>query len=103
MPLRPAGCCTAVASKRFLPTQSCAGISAWLTSSLAAQTSTAYFLHRTGHHRLERAAEFFWSSGSAVGITYTLTHGAKKQPIPETVMIPGTRDPTFCIVGTPGC
>jgi hypothetical protein len=64
----------------FLPIKSCAGIGAWMGASFAAQTSTAYYFHRIGHHRLERMAEIFWSSGSAVGVTYNLTHKPKPQP-----------------------
>jgi hypothetical protein len=64
----------------WLPVKSCAGIGAWMGGSFAAQASTAYYFHRTGHHRLERMAEMFWSSGSAIGITYSLTHKPKTPP-----------------------
>jgi hypothetical protein len=88
----------------FLPTQSCAGTSAWIASSFAAQTATAYLMHRTGHHRIERLAEFVWASGSAAGIAYTFTHQHHTLPVPPTTdIIPVHNGPTFCVVGTPGC
>jgi hypothetical protein len=85
----------------FLPTQTCAGISAWMASSFAAQTATAYMLHRSGHHRLERIAEFVWASGSVAGISYTFTHQHHARPAP-----PVNDDAAPILLGAPcgsGC
>jgi hypothetical protein len=54
----------------WLPTQSCAGVSAWMAGNFATQQMAAYWLHRRGHHRLERLVERFSASGSAAGIVY---------------------------------
>jgi hypothetical protein len=85
----------------FLPTQSCAGVTAWLAGSFAAETGIAYLLHRTGHHRLERLAEIAAGVSSASGIGYTAAHPVEAEAPPplEIVAIPGGHIVGVCIVG----
>ena len=42
-----------------LPSQSCSGITGILMGQVVAQEGFVFFLHKTGHHKLERAARFF--------------------------------------------
>jgi hypothetical protein len=56
------------AYEKWLPTQSCAAIAAYSLSMPPAALASSYFLHRSGHHTLERWLPYVWASPSAVGI-----------------------------------
>lgn len=60
----------------MLPTQSCAGITAILTSEVAIQELAAYFLHRTHHHKLERVIRFVTITANTEAIIYSKHYGA---------------------------
>jgi len=60
----------------FLPTQSCAGITAMLTAEVAGQEVLAYLFHRAHHHKLERMTRFISISANLDGIIYSKRKGA---------------------------
>jgi hypothetical protein len=57
------------------PTQHCAPLSLMLGAQVAVQEGVAYFLHRTHHHRIERAVRFFSIYENTKGIVYSQRHG----------------------------
>jgi len=60
----------------WMPTQSCAGVAGIMAAGQIAQETFAYFLHRRGHHKLERAVRFVSLTGNTAGIIYSHKHGA---------------------------
>jgi hypothetical protein len=60
----------------WIPVQSCAGLLAAGVAGQLAQESFAYFLHRRGHHKLERAVRFISLTGNAAGLVYSHKHGS---------------------------
>lgn len=59
----------------YLPTQTCLGITAFLTAELAGQEALAYLLHRTHHHKLERVIRFVTIAGNTRAIIHSKQHG----------------------------
>jgi hypothetical protein len=60
----------------MLRTQNCAKVNIALFGQVAIQEGVAYFLHRTGHHKIERVARLFSIEENARGIAYSAKHGA---------------------------
>jgi hypothetical protein len=58
-----------------VPTQSCAVIGGIMVAGQIAQESIAYFFHRRGHHKLERAVRFISLSANVEGLIYSHKHG----------------------------
>jgi hypothetical protein len=54
--------------------RSFAGLAANFTGETAGTIAFSYFLHKTGHHKLERAVSMVNISSSAGAVTYGLTH-----------------------------
>jgi hypothetical protein len=54
--------------------RSTAGLAVNFAGETAGVISIGYFLHKTGHHKLERAAALFNIGSSAGAVTYGLTH-----------------------------
>lgn len=54
--------------ERWLPTQSCAGVTSLLMTGEAAQTAAQYLLFRTGHRKLERIIPWVSTAVSGVAI-----------------------------------
>lgn len=74
------GTCRTLAAgghETWLPTQHCAPASLLILGDVAFDTSLAYILHRTHHHKLERIAQIIAPIDSVVGIARTVTHGGK--------------------------
>ena len=58
-----------------LPSQHCGGVVFFLGGQVLIQEGAAYLLHRTHHHKLERAARFFSVFENTKGIVYSAKHG----------------------------
>lgn len=58
----------------FFPVDSCAGLAAWQTGTLAVAFGGSYLLHNTGHHKLERLPQWMSTVGAAAGMIYTSLH-----------------------------
>jgi hypothetical protein len=56
------------------PAKNCGMLSVQLFGQVAIQEGVAYFLHRTGHHKLERVTRFFSMEENVYGIIYTRKH-----------------------------
>lgn len=54
--------------------KSTAGLAVNFAGETASMIGVSYFLHKTGHHRLERFASTIDIGGSAVAVAYGLTH-----------------------------
>lgn len=61
--------------EHFLPTQSCAGVTAFLTADVIAQEVLAYALHRSHHHKLERIVRFITLGSNVTGIIQSKQRG----------------------------
>ena len=60
--------------ERWAPTQSCAGVAAWIAAGQAGQTAMSYRAYKHGHMRLSRAIPWVSASRSGLAITYSLAH-----------------------------
>jgi hypothetical protein len=58
-----------------VPTQHCAPMALMLGAQVAVQEGAAYLLHRTHHHKIERAVRFFSIYENTKGIVYSQQHG----------------------------
>jgi hypothetical protein len=58
----------------MLPSQSCPGVTLMLAAQLAGQEALAYLLHRTNHHKLEKAVRFFSIEENTQGVLYGAFH-----------------------------
>jgi hypothetical protein len=54
--------------------RSTAGLAANFIGETAGMVSISYFLHKTGHHKLERMASVVFIGNSATAVSYSLTH-----------------------------
>lgn len=54
--------------------RSTAGLAVNFAGETAGVVGVSYFLHKSGHHRLERIASAVNIAGSAAAVTYGLTH-----------------------------
>ena len=57
--------------------RSTAGLAANFGGETAGVVGISYFLHKTGHHKLERLTSLINISASSIAITYDLTHRTK--------------------------
>ena len=60
--------------EQWAPTQSCAGVAAWIAAGQVSQTAMSYWAYKHGHMRLSRAIPWVSTSGSGVAIGYSLAH-----------------------------
>jgi hypothetical protein len=56
----------------WLPTKTCASITAYSLSMVATQILGSYGLHRGGYHALERWLPYAWAAPSAAGIAVSI-------------------------------
>lgn len=54
--------------------RSTAGLAANFIGETAGMVSISYFLHKTGHHKLERMASVVFIGNSVTAVSYSLTH-----------------------------
>ena len=57
----------------MLPTQSCAGASAWVLSGIPVQVLGVWAFERTGHHKLARIVAWGMPASSAISVTFSAT------------------------------
>ena len=62
------------AHERFLPTQSCAGVGAFILSGVAVEMLIDWQLTRRGHDKLGMTVEAIGAASNAVGFAYSSTH-----------------------------
>lgn len=53
----------------WIPTQSCAGITAWQTASVGLTLGVGWLFHKHGHHTLERITPWVGTGASVAGLT----------------------------------
>ena len=54
--------------------RSTAGLAANFIGETAGMVSISYFLHKIGHHKLERMASVVFIGNSVTAVSYSLTH-----------------------------
>ena len=59
-----------------LPIKTCAGMVGIQLGIMASGEALSWFLHRTGHHKLERIPRWYVIYGNTYGLAYSKSHGA---------------------------
>jgi hypothetical protein len=65
--------------ERWLPTQSCGGVVAWIAAGEVAQVGATAWLHHEGHHRVERVVPWLFTAGSLAAVGYSALARSRRQ------------------------
>jgi hypothetical protein len=68
------------AREAWLPVKSCGGVAAWIAGGQVTQTGFQFWMHKAGHHRLERLVPWVAVAPNMAAIGFTITHQGKSAP-----------------------